>query len=93
MDPQHKALLEALMHARSTGDCTLPLRADNLDGNGSGSAGCGAYVGIADQGYEGAFLRDRVHPYIATGQELMDSAPVLHVTGCQLIQETRVRNA
>ena len=43
--PWHAALLEALMHARSTDDCTLAVRADGLDGNGSGSAGCGAYVG------------------------------------------------
>jgi hypothetical protein len=32
------------MHARSTDECTLATRADGLDGNGSGSAGCGAYV-------------------------------------------------
>jgi hypothetical protein len=40
----NKALLEALMHARSGAgaDCTLPHRADNLDGNGCGSTGCGA---------------------------------------------------
>ena len=36
MDPQHRALLEMLMHARSSGDCTLPLRSDNLDGNHCG---------------------------------------------------------
>jgi len=41
------------------------------------------YGGIADQGYQSGFLLDlaptgSVHPYIATGQELVDSAR--HVT-------------
>jgi hypothetical protein len=38
MDPQQRTLLEMLMHARASDDCTLPLRSDSLDGNGCGSA-------------------------------------------------------
>jgi len=43
-------------------------------------------VGIADQGYQSYYLTNlaptgNVHPYIATGQELMHSAR--HVTGRQ----------
>ena len=38
MDPQHRTLLEMLMHARTSDDCTLLLRSDNLDGNSCGSA-------------------------------------------------------
>lgn len=77
MDPQHRALLEMLMHARSSGDCTLPLRSDTLEGNGCGSAGCGAYVGIADQAYQHAHIIPywgNVHPYIATGNTLSCAA-------------------
>jgi acyl transferase domain-containing protein len=77
MDPQHRALLEMLMHARSSDDCTLPLRSDNLDGNHCGSAGCGAYVGIADQAYQHTHILNYwgpVHPYIATGNTLSCAA-------------------
>jgi hypothetical protein len=58
MDPQHRALLEMLMHARASDDCTLPIRSDNLDGNGCDStvgrsqeweSTCGSYyhVGVS----------------------------------------------
>ena len=79
MDPQHRQLLEMLMHARAAAEeCTLSSRGDDLEGNGCGSVGCGAFVGIADQGYQhshiipfwnqgGPGAAEPVHPYIATG--------------------------
>ena len=85
MDPQHRQLLEMLMHARAAEECTLSSRGDDLEGNGCGSVGCGAFVGIADQGYQhshiipfwnqgGPGAAEPVHPYIATGNTLSCAA-------------------
>ena len=84
MDPQHRQLLEMLFHARSAEDCTLSTRDDDLRGCGFDSAGCGAFVGIADQSYQHAHIMrfwrpgsdglEPTHPYIATGNTLSCAA-------------------
>jgi acyl transferase domain-containing protein/acyl-CoA synthetase (AMP-forming)/AMP-acid ligase II/acyl carrier protein len=77
MDPQHRQLLEMIMHACSVEECTMCTRVDVLIGEKTGSSGSGAFVGIADQAYQHSFLLEfwgKTHPYIATGNTLSCAA-------------------
>ena len=77
MDPQHRILLEMFEHARTSHTCTLRARPDDRDRNQCNTVGFGAYVGIADQGYQHSFVLSfwgTTHPYIATGNTLSCAA-------------------
>jgi acyl carrier protein len=56
MDTQHRQLLEMFVHAYSVKECTMCSRIDALVGEHTGSAGSGAFVGIADQSYQHRYV-------------------------------------